>query len=68
MIQEQVKVCPLCGRANDCGMVKSPDKPCWCTNEVFPKELLEQVPEELKHKACICYRCLKEFRQNMSGK
>lgn len=57
--------CELCGEPNDCAM-ESEDPavraaPCWCVDEVFPKELLQTVDElrvEGAAKRCICRRCV----------
>lgn len=56
--------CPLCGRANDC-LLCSPvayKGRCWCAQEEIPAELLDRVPEPLRNRACICRRCLENFR------
>ncbi len=38
--------------------------PCWCNNVDIPKSLLKLVPEEVKHKACICNKCIQLFVEN----
>ncbi|PQJ55134.1 hypothetical protein BTO11_03205 [Psychrosphaera saromensis] len=37
---------------------------CWCQdpNIQFPPELLQQVPDELKNKTCICQSCAMAFK------
>ena len=54
--------CPLCNQANHCGLI-SGEEPCWCANRVIPKSLLEQIPEQLKNKACICNQCLNSYHE-----
>lgn len=56
-------ICPLCGGPNDCRHAEPVpgDGACWCIEVVFPKELLELVPDEAKLRACICRRCLETF-------
>ncbi|MBI2733662.1 MAG: cysteine-rich CWC family protein [Aquabacterium sp.] len=51
--------CPLCGGPNACAAAESGklDTPCWCRDVRFNAELLAQVPESLKNKACICAAC-----------
>ena len=51
--------CPVCGGPNGCACVKAgcTDVPCWCTQVSFSAPLLDQVPEALKGRACICAAC-----------
>lgn len=51
--------CPLCGGPNACAPAESGklDTPCWCRNVTFSADLLAQVPDQLKNKACICAAC-----------
>ena len=62
------KICPICGKANQCNEKPMVDgiilEKCWCAYETFPKELINQVPEEKQKKACICINCLHQFKQN----
>ncbi|TXI69893.1 MAG: hypothetical protein E6Q49_13305 [Limnohabitans sp.] len=55
--------CPLCGSPNHCAMERpqagSEQAPCWCSREQFSAQLLQQVPEPLRGKACICQSCVK---------
>jgi len=60
------KLCPLCAQDNACKNVSCDDTSkltCWCQNpEIkFPPQLLQQVPEKAKNKACICQSCAMEF-------
>jgi hypothetical protein len=32
--------------------------PCWCTLAQFSTDLLKQVPEAARNKACICAACV----------
>ncbi len=52
--------CPLCNNNNLCG-VNDTTKPCWCTLNKVPNELIQQVPESKKGKSCICQACIKKF-------
>jgi len=58
--------CPLCGNRNACQNIVS-DKvnstPCWCDNTAyeFPDNLLNQIPEKFKNKACICQSCAQSY-------
>ena len=55
-------VCPLCGQPNECPMEADPNAAeCWCEELEFPRELLDQVPENALHQTCICRRCLDRF-------
>ena len=51
--------CPLCGGPNACACVKTgrTDAPCWCTDVTFSQSLLDQVPDALKGRACVCAAC-----------
>jgi len=56
--------CPLCDGPNDCQLA-SPAAwkgQCWCAPEEIPRALLARVPENLHNRACICRRCVEEFR------
>jgi len=55
--------CPLCGQPNACAMASTQDGaamsgPCWCTMVSFSAELLSQVPEAARQRACICAACV----------
>ncbi|MFC4302581.1 cysteine-rich CWC family protein [Cohnella boryungensis] len=55
--------CPLCGQNNACGNLAElpPHGSCWCSSVVFPPELFDELPEELRNKACVCKDCLNRF-------
>ncbi|MGF1764974.1 cysteine-rich CWC family protein [Aliivibrio kagoshimensis] len=38
------------------------DTPCWCARTTIPEALIEQVPKELKNRACICTKCVEAFK------
>lgn len=57
MINLEMRICPICGKDNDC----MKDKNCWCIKKEIPKELIQKVPIEKKGKACICRSCVEEF-------
>ena len=60
--------CPLCGQPNACAMATPQTAtqgaeavhagPCWCTRVHFSADLLKQVPEAARNKACICAACV----------
>ncbi|HEC30120.1 MAG TPA: hypothetical protein ENI65_11100 [Gammaproteobacteria bacterium] len=55
------KVCPLCGKANECAMAENQGKKevsCWCSTENIPENLLARVPESAIRRACICRNCI----------
>lgn len=54
--------CPICHEPNVCAMEvakASGTKPgrCWCFDAVFVAEVMNQVPNEAKGRACICAKC-----------
>ncbi|HEX4343595.1 MAG TPA: cysteine-rich CWC family protein [Verrucomicrobiae bacterium] len=55
--------CPLCGEVNDCQLCTSAvyKGPCWCAKVKVPDELLAQIPEELRNRACVCRDCVAQF-------
>ncbi|WP_036566554.1 cysteine-rich CWC family protein [Oceanospirillum beijerinckii] len=63
-------VCPICQQNNDCLNLAcgDTDKACWCNHPdiTFPQDLLDQVPAELKRKACICRNCVEAYQQQVS--
>ncbi|MDT8861223.1 cysteine-rich CWC family protein [Alkalihalobacillus sp. MEB130] len=52
------KKCPICKSDNQCGL-----ESCWCTNEYFPHEVFELIPNEFKGRSCICKPCLESFKK-----
>ncbi|WP_430519837.1 cysteine-rich CWC family protein [Aliivibrio sp.] len=54
--------CPICHQSNRC--MANRDKPCWCASNEIPKELIEQVPEALINRSCICLTCVKAYKAN----
>ncbi len=66
--------CPLCSGGNSClpsslGITGAdiPESACWCADPAlkFPKALLQKVPKQLRHKACICRQCVESYwREN----
>ena len=64
--------CPLCGEDNACLNIKrggDTEKNCWCNTKrlSFPDELIAQVPNHLKHKACICQTCVEKYLTQKSA-
>lgn len=63
-------VCPLCGKANTCGMAggsAGAGGVCWCVAETFPAALLAQLPQPARGKACICYECVRRFEMKAAA-
>ena len=57
--------CPLCGAANACQLC-SPAAckgRCWCADEEIAEELLARVPEHFRNRACICKKCVENFKR-----
>lgn len=44
-IKETEKICPLCGKSNNCQHGKGG---CWCDTVKVPKHVLDLVPDEKK--------------------
>jgi hypothetical protein len=53
-------ICPLCQSNNQCGIDEN--TPCWCINATISKELISQIPTDLKDKSCICQLCITKFK------
>jgi hypothetical protein len=63
-------ICPLCGTENRCGIKNAEvETPCWCfsADVEIPPALLNKVPTDQRHKACICLSCVTEFRSSQSS-
>ncbi len=58
-------ICPLCGDDNNCQLCTPATYKgqCWCAAVKFPDGLLERVPPELRNKACLCHKCVTQFRE-----
>ncbi|OZY57473.1 helicase [Pseudomonas lundensis] len=53
-------LCPACGASNDCSMVSNNEVPtnaCWCFGVTLDPSVIEALPAELRHAACLCPRC-----------
>jgi hypothetical protein len=52
-------VCPLCGGPNGCAAAASGSLKvsCWCSELILPPSALEDIPPDLRGKACICRDC-----------
>jgi len=56
------KICPLCGKPNDCHMENGKDpSTCWCNEVKMPEGIFELLPEGAQRKACICRSCVESF-------
>ncbi|MCD8509703.1 MAG: cysteine-rich CWC family protein [Bacillus sp. (in: Bacteria)] len=62
-LNHETRQCPLCGGDNRCDVLNA----CWCSKESFPEGLLDLVPEELKNKACICKKCLQQYKESTNS-
>jgi hypothetical protein len=51
--------CPLCSYVNHCS-VENGD--CWCFHTGVPQELRDRIPAELRGRACICRKCVEQFK------
>ena len=60
-----VRRCPLCGLPNDCQLcMTGGDRAfCWCFREVFPRELIAQIPLGAQGKAYLCRNCVTHFQR-----
>ena len=57
--------CPLCGELNRCEReVDSRCQSCWCQTAGIPQGLLERVPAVARMRACICQRCVAEYKKS----
>ncbi|MCK4725871.1 MAG: cysteine-rich CWC family protein [Anaerolineales bacterium] len=57
--------CPLCGGPNRCALAADPSaSECWCDSENIPRELLAQIPGNAVRRACICQKCLEQYRES----
>lgn len=53
------RLCPLCGRPNDCqpAATGSHATPCWCQSVAMAPERLAAIPEAKRRVACLCRQC-----------
>lgn len=51
--------CPSCGEPNACALARG-ESSCWCFGEAPPSVSREQVPEELRGVACLCWACMRD--------
>ena len=49
-------ICPLCTKANKCGLVDGGNT-CWCFSTSLAPPALERVPVEQQGLSCICREC-----------
>ncbi|MDD5028614.1 MAG: cysteine-rich CWC family protein [Rhodoferax sp.] len=60
-------LCPLCGQPNQCAMAApngaTTQQPCWCTQEKFSADLLEQIAPEARGLACVCVACVRSAQR-----
>ncbi|HIP76665.1 MAG TPA: hypothetical protein EYH12_06015 [Psychromonas hadalis] len=53
-------ICPLCLHENHCEVDKK--EGCWCMSAYIPTSLRNQIPTELKNKACLCLSCIEKAK------
>ena len=54
-----MNICPICKQGNQCEIEEG--NRCWCMAvEVF-KQLIEQLPEEVRGTQCICKNCIEKW-------
>ena len=57
-------ICRICGKPNNCAYENGLSHgSCWCEKVKVPKELMEQIPESLRGKACICKECIMNYKE-----
>lgn len=57
--------CVICGQSNDCALAREggdSGQPCWCTTEVFPKNLVASISRKRGQTQCLCMACLEAYR------
>ncbi len=59
------KICPLCGKPNECKA--GTDEKCWCFDTPVPKALLERIPSEKRGKACVCQNCVEAYNKELGN-
>lgn len=59
-LTEQEKICPLCGRPNNCQHGEGGGS-CWCETVKIPKYILDKIPDDKKGKVCICKSCIEKY-------
>lgn len=58
--------CPICKEPNACAMEvarttgKKAER-CWCFDADFSAEVMAQIPDDAKNKACVCAQCAALF-------
>ncbi len=60
------RICPLCGRANQCALAAGGDAAdCWCRDVVIDTAILQRLPDAAVGKACICRACAEARGENV---
>lgn len=51
--------CPRCGRSNQCAQAdaEAPATHCWCFEVRVERQVLDELPDEQRDRACLCPRC-----------
>jgi hypothetical protein len=63
-VAELEKVCPLCGKDNNC---MHGEGECWCSKIIIPKHILEMVPDDKKGKVCVCKACIEKYQRSLNN-
>ena len=55
----QDRICPLCGKPNNCALANydTLKVECWCVSAEVNKAAITNIPENLRGKACLCISC-----------
>jgi prepilin-type N-terminal cleavage/methylation domain-containing protein/prepilin-type processing-associated H-X9-DG protein len=63
----QPNQCPLCGGANECRLCSPAacKDACWCAHVEVSRELLAPMPENFRHRACVCKNCVENFPREL---
>ncbi|MCR8657501.1 cysteine-rich CWC family protein [Paenibacillus endoradicis] len=57
--------CPICSNDNKCGNLSSArNTKCWCSKEMFSKEIFEMIPADQLGKSSICKDCLDKYNKS----
>ena len=54
-----MNICPICKQSNQCKIEEG--HRCWCMTVQVPKQLIEQLPEEVQGVQCICKNCIENL-------
>ncbi|ADE54490.1 cysteine-rich CWC family protein [Coraliomargarita akajimensis] len=61
----ELKRCPFCEQANECGAEESGR--CWCCSTPIPAGLLELLADSEQGKRCVCRQCVQAFQADSAA-